>query len=309
MSTPSAALVQSVHARLVRHAHTQSLEPNLVFSRFAAERLLFRLAISRHAERFVLKGAFLLLAWLGETIRPTRDVDLLGYGQLSDEALVKLFAEICALEVEPDGMTYDPASVRAAAIRAEDVYGGQRVTLRSHLGKARLSLQIDIGIGDAVSPDPEWLEYPALLGFPRPRLRAYRPETAIAEKIHAMVTLGSKNSRMRDFFDIHALAAHESFSGNRLAGALATTFRHRGTAIPTELPLALTPAFAAIEGKSAQWEGFLSRSRLKGRSASLPEVIEAVAAFIGPVLGSLARQQPSAAKWPPGGPWVQDAAS
>ncbi len=61
---------------------------------------------------------------------------------------------------------------------------------------------------DAVSPEPVWLEYPALLDFPRPRLRAYRRETAIAEKLHAMVVLGEANSRMRDFFDIHALAQH-----------------------------------------------------------------------------------------------------
>lgn len=295
-------LARSVQVRLVRHANTLGVDTNLVLARYATERFLYRLSRSAHAQRFVLKGAMLLVAWLGEAIRPTRDADLLGFGDLSADALARIVAEIVAIRVEPDGLIFEERSIRVAAIRREDVYGGQRVTLLAHLGSARLRVQIDVGIGDVVTPEPEWLEYPSLLDLPRPRVRAYRPETAIAEKVHAMVTLGSKNSRMRDFFDVHALATREAFDSELLARAFAATFARRQTSIPADPPIALTPAFAAVEGKRAQWAGFLRRSRLTSAPEDLEVVINAVATFVGPVLAA-ARGQPFAARWRPGGPW------
>jgi len=252
MTDASAALAQSVQTRLVRHAEVLGVDPNLVLTRFAVERFLYRLSRSPHAERFVLKGALLLLVWLGETIRPTRDADLLGFGDLSDEALATIFHEVCAVEVEPDAMTYLGDSIRIAAIRPEDDYGGKRVTLRSRLGPARLRVQVDVGIGDAVTPEPVWLDYPSMLELPHARLRAYRPETAIVEKFHAMVTLGSKNSRMRDFFDIDALAERQSFNAQPLVESLRATFERRRTPTPSGVPLALTPDSPAKRGVASK---------------------------------------------------------
>lgn len=296
-------LVQSVKTRLVQHAKALGVDPNLVLARYAAERLLYRLSRSPHAERFVLKGALMLLVWLGETIRPTRDADLLGFGALDADWLRATFAELCALPVEPDGLQFDAATVQVAPIRVEDAYGGQRITLLAHLGSARLPVQVDVGIGDAVFPEPQWIDYPSLLDLPSPRLRAYRPESSIAEKLHAMVELGSKNSRMRDFFDLRALATAGTFDGAVLGRAIASTFARRRTPVPSSLPLALTRAFAAIEGKGAQWRGFVRR--LPGTSApvDLVVVIDTVAAFAGPVLIATGRGEPFARTWPPGGPW------
>lgn len=298
----SGGLAHSVQVRLVRHAKAINADPNIVFARYATERLLYRLSRSTRAERFILKGALLLLVWLGETIRPTRDADLLGFGDLGAEDLARTFAEVCALEVEPDGLNFDVASIRVAAIRPEDAYGGQRVTLLAHLGPARIRVQVDVGIGDAVTPDPMWLEYPSLLDLPRPRLLAYRPETAIAEKVHAMVVLASKNSRMRDFFDVHALAMHEWFDGVTLARALQATFARRRTEIPGDAPIALTQAFVEIDGKRAQWTAFVRRSRLTAPE-ELDAVVRGVAAFIGPVLATAARGESFGGKWSPAGPW------
>ncbi|MBK7972567.1 MAG: nucleotidyl transferase AbiEii/AbiGii toxin family protein [Deltaproteobacteria bacterium] len=299
----STGLARSVQTRLVRHAQVLGVDPNLVLTRYAIERLLYRLSRSQHAERFVLKGALLLLAWLGESIRPTRDVDLLGFGELDAEALGRTFAEICVVAVEPDALAFDLDSIRVAAIRPEDAYGGQRVTLLARLGPAQLRVQVDVGIGDAVTPEPEWLDYPSLLDLPRPRLRAYRPETSIAEKVHAMVVLGSKNSRMRDFFDVRALAMHEPFDGARLAGALRATFARRRTEVPPDPPIALTAAFAEIEGKPAQWAGFVRRNRLVTAPSDLASAVADNARFIGPVLDSIAHGRTFAQTWPPGGPW------
>lgn len=299
----TSGLARSVHTRLVRHAQERGIDPNAVLARFAAERLLYRLSRSADASRFVLKGALMLVVWLGDTLRPTRDADLLGFGELDAASLARTFRDLCALPVEPDGLHFDPDTVAVAPIRAEDAYGGQRVTLVAHLGSARLRVQVDVGIGDAVVPEPRWIEYPSLLDLPRPRLLAYQRETAVAEKLHAMVELGSKNGRIRDFFDVHELARLESFDGDPLAAAIGATFARRRTEVPRELPLALTPAFAALEGKAAQWQAFLRRVPGAAPAARFETVIEALERFAGPVLLAVGRETPFTAQWAPGGPW------
>jgi predicted nucleotidyltransferase component of viral defense system len=296
-------LAHSIQVRLVQHAKKLGIDPNVVLVRYASERLLYRLSRSSHAERFVLKGALLLLVWLGETIRPTRDADLLGFGELDTASLRTIFEEVCAQHVEPDGIEFDRASLHIGPIRIEDAYGGQRVEMTARLGKARIRVQVDVGIGDAIVPPPQWIEYPSLLDLPRPRLRAYRPETAIVEKLHAMVILGAANSRMRDFFDVYALAGSQAFDGSVLAEALAATFARRRTEVPHELPTALTREFAAIPGKSVQWTGFTRRLLRDTPPPDLATVIDAIADFAAPVLFAVARSERFAGSWPPGGPW------
>jgi predicted nucleotidyltransferase component of viral defense system len=298
--TATSPLAQSVQTRLVRTAKALHVDPNLIFSRYAAERLLHRLARSRHAHRFVLKGAMMLIVWLGDIIRPTRDVDLLGFGDLSDEAVLDIFKEIASTDVEPDGVVFDATTITVARIREEDAYGGRRVMLSGHLGSARLRVQIDIGIGDAVFPEPEWIEYPSLLDLPRPKLKAYRPETAIAEKLHAMVTLGSKNSRMRDFFDIRALARAEPFDGEQLVRAIRTTFDRRGARVPKK-PFALTGSFVEVDGKRDQWNGFLRKNGLP--EEDFAAVIDEVSGFLIPVISTIATSGTFDNVWVPGGPW------
>ncbi len=304
MSGDSSGFAQSVQTRLVRHAKALGVDPNLILVRFAVERFLYRLSRSPHADRFVLKGALLLLVWLGEMIRPTRDADLLGFGDLSDGSLASLFKEVCGIEVEPDAMIFLADSIRITAIRPQDAYGGKRITIQARLGPARLRVQVDVGIGDAVHPEPKWLEYPSLLGLPGARLRAYCPETAIAEKLHAMVALGSRNSRMRDFFDIYALAQRESFDGQRLAQAIRATFDRRRTQPPGDLPLALTPEFAASREKQTQWRAFLRKSGLTTAPEDLGPVVERLAVFLGPAIAAARRDPPPGAIWQPGGPWA-----
>jgi hypothetical protein len=304
MTAAAEGLPVSVHVRLVRHAKAIGADPNFVLARFAVERFLYRLSRSRHVDRFVLKGALLMLVWLGETIRPTRDVDLLGFGEMTEQSLTRIFTEVCDIEVEPDGLEYLSSSLRTAPIRPDDAYGGLRATLQARLGNARLRVQIDVGIGDAVTPAPEWLEYPSLLDLPRPRLRAYRPETAIAEQLHAMVQFGEANSRMRDFFDIHALAQHSCFDGEPLARAVRATFERRQTPIPDSLPLALTPEFAAKRDKRVQWQGFLRKNGLLSAPEELGVIVTRIATFLGPVITTARSGEPLTLAWPPGGPWT-----
>jgi hypothetical protein len=192
--TPQPAnLAASIHQRLLNHAKAQEVDFNLLLTRFAIERFLYRLAASPFNERFILKGAMLLQMWLPEIGRPTRDLDLLGFGDLSSDHLRQVLAAICVQPAPDDGVNFVPDSVTVQAIREQDEYGGQRATFGGYLGQARLHVQVDVGIGDRLTPPAEWIEYPSLLDLPRPRLRAYRPETTIAEKLHAMVVLDLQN--------------------------------------------------------------------------------------------------------------------
>jgi hypothetical protein len=237
-----------------------------VLTRYAVERFLYRLSRSPHVERFVLKGALLMLVWLGEELRPTSDADLLGYGDLTEETLAKVLRQVAAHEVEPDGVELLADSVRVEAIRAEDDYGGWRATIKARVGAARLTVQVDVGIGDAVTPEPQWLDYPGLLDLPHPRLRAYPRESVIAEKLHAIVRFGTRNSRMKDYFDLYALAREGAVDVATLADAIAATFARRVTNVPADLPAGLMDAFGSEPGARAQWSAFLARNRLEAPS-------------------------------------------
>ena len=289
MSEARSGLARSVQVRLARHAKDIGVDPNLVLTRYAVERFLYRLSQSAHAEQFVLKGALLLLVWLGEAIRPTRDADLLGFGDLSDESLLGIVRNVCAVEVEPDAMRYLPDTAKIEAIRPEDAYGGRRITLQSELGAAKVRVQVDVGIGDAVTPAPQWLEYPSLLDLPRPRLRAYPRETVIAEKLHAVVLLGMRNSRMKDYFDVHALLHEGAPDASQLANAIAATFMRRRTALPEGMPQGLDDEFASDATKRAQWKGFLDANRIE--APALEVVVADIRRFIAEPLALARRRQ------------------
>lgn len=304
---PLSNLPASVHQRLLTLARTAGDDANVILSRFACERLLYRLAQSQHAGQFVLKGAVMFLVWTRNMYRPTMDLDLLGFGEDSVTRLEQVFRDCCDLQTEPDGLAFDPSSVQATVIREGREYQGKRVTMLAMLGKARIPVQVDVGFGDVISPRPDHIIFPTLLDFPAPEIRAITRETAVAEKFHAMVELGIANSRMKDFSDIWTLAQLFDFDGGALAGALAATFQRRRTALPNGVPLALTAAFADERMKQVQWNAFQRKSRLS--PLPLPDIIASLARFLTPVL-TLARSTPMARMhWPKGGPWSTEQSS
>lgn len=282
MNAAHDGLAQSVQVRLTRHAKEIGVDPNLVLTRYGVERFLYRLSRSAYAERFVLKGALLLMAWLGETLRPTRDADLLGFGDFADDELARIMREVSETQVEPDAVIFDAASIVIQAIRLDDGYGGRRATMIARVGAARLRLQVDIGIGDAVTPPARWLRYPSLLDLPQPRLRAYPRETVVAEKLHAIVLLGMRNSRLKDYFDLRALAREGAVDTTHLAQAIAATFTRRNTDVPEGLPTGLTPESSFNVEKARQWTAFLTKNRLD--APALNDVVRELADFaIGPL--------------------------
>ena len=297
-------LAQSVHHRLLNRAREQGEDFNLVLIRYMLERFLYRLGRSRHKESFILKGAMLFAAWTDQPHRPTRDLDLLGIGDSSDETLVRIFREIVGTPVEPDGLVFDGHRISISEIREAQDYPGKRIKLRVRLGNARNDLQIDVGFGDAVMPEPAEIDFPTLLDSSAPRIRAYPFETVIAEKLQALVVFGITISRMKDFYDLWVLSKQFAFDGASLSAAMAATFERRSTSVPNDVPTALTDDFANDRVKRTQWAAFLKGSALTGAPPSLSAVVHDLRAFLLAPLHAAGERQALLKSWKPGGPWV-----
>lgn len=301
----AANLVTSVRQRLLHVSRERGEDFQLVLTRFALERFLYRLARSRYSGRFVLKGAMLVNIWLGGSHRPTRDLDLLGYGDASPVHLASVFSEVCEVNVEPDGLTFDGSSVQVTEIREDQEYQGQRVRLVARLGKAVCMVQVDIGFGDAVVPDAHMTEYPSVLDFPAPIIQAYPPETVVSEKLQTMVALGMVNSRMKDFYDLGVIARQFTFEGSKVVEAIRATFERRRTRIPHSAPPALSEEFASDRDKRAQWSAFVNRAGLRHKVDDLPQVVNELRIFLVPPLSAAAAATSFNQTWSPGGPWSE----
>lgn len=303
-SVPPKNVAHSVRDRLRKVATARSEEFNFVLLRYALERLLYRLSKSRHESEFVLKGAMLFAVWSKHPHRATKDLDLLGSGAPDLERLAAVFREVATLSVDDDGVVFEPGSVRAKRIKEDAEYEGVRVTLEGKIGSAKLAVQVDVGFGDSVTPPPLTIAFPTLLAFPAPTIRAYAKETTVAEKLHAMVSLGMANTRMKDFFDIWFLCREFEFQGQPLVDAIRATFLKRQTPIPEQAPIALTDAFALDGAKRVQWSAFLDRSGIVEKAATLPEVVRIIAPFLSPAILAGAGRGDLPSTWPPSGPWL-----
>jgi len=220
-------LAASVRQRLLVLAKKREEAFDLVLGRYSLERLLYRISRSKWGNRFLLKGAMLFLVWHDTPHRPTRDLDLMGYGANDVGSMEEAFQSICSVKVEEDGIEFSPASVRGMEIRDNSEYGGVKIQLRASLAGANIPMQIDIGFGDVVTPAPEEIWFPTLLEFPAPKLRTYTKYSMISEKLQAMVMLGIANSRMKDFYDLWFMAKEWEFDGLILGRAIKATFDRR----------------------------------------------------------------------------------
>jgi len=296
-------LPASVAARLLNRARQSGDDYQTLLTSFCLERFLYRLGVSSVRERFVLKGAMLLRVWSDQPYRATRDLDLLRRGEGSSDAIRADLAAICAAAVAPDGIDFDGDGMRIDAIRTAEEHAGTRATLPARCGSARLSLQIDVGNGDSVWPAPLLCVYPGLLDFPTPEVLAYPRETVVAEKLEAVVVLGDRNSRIKDFFDLHYLAGHFEFDRATLAEAVGRTFARRGTPIPAEEPIGLTSAYWENPSRPAEVRSFARRAGLVVPDQPADEFVTRLGAFLLPVLDDLHHGERRKGTWSAGGPW------
>ena len=296
-------IAASVHQRLLNLAKSGGRPFNELLVYYAIERFLYRLSISRHAESFVLKGALTLLVWKTPVTRPTRDIDLLGRTSNDLKAIRVLMAEVCQQAVGDDGLIFDPASVTTDRIAEDADYEGVRASFEGKLGNARIAMQIDIGFSDVITPAPVAITYPVMLDQPAPQLMAYNRETAVAEKLEAMVSLGELNTRMKDFFDVWLMARSFDFDGRVLTQAVTGTFGRRHTPVEVS-PACFAATFTQNPVKATQWTAFVRNSKLADVPTGFADVVAVVAGFARPVLEAVAGNHDLAMKWQHPGPWV-----
>jgi hypothetical protein len=290
----------SVRQKLLNRARSEKRPFNELLQYYAMERFLYRLSQSSHAKRFILKGALMLRVWQSPELRPTMDIDMLGRTSNDQDAIIKQIQDVLAVEVEADGLVFDPETIGAERITEDADYKGIRIRFQGRLDTARINMQIDIGFGDVVYPEPEESDMPTLLDSPAPRLLCYSRESAIAEKFETMVKLGVLNSRMKDFFDIWLLSRQFNFEGPKLAEAIRLTFDQRETPLPTEIE-AVTPSF--IEAKQIQWAAFKRRLHQEHVPDGFGKIAKGIKDFLWPVVHTVSSGQVPPKTWIAPGPW------
>ncbi|EPU6914867.1 TPA: nucleotidyl transferase AbiEii/AbiGii toxin family protein [Pseudomonas aeruginosa] len=288
----------SISARLLNLARQRGDSFQHIQTRYALERLLFRISQTPEAAGYVLKGAMLFVTWPEHVYRPTRDIDLLGHGDPSPDAILELFRRICRVEVPEDGITFDPTTLSVQPVRERDRYQGICLSLEGQMGSARIPVQVDIGFGDHVYPEPEPQNFPNLLpGLPQARILMYPPETVVAEKFEAMVRFGGLNSRLKDFHDIWVIIRTFSVDLSTLLRAITGTFQRRDATVPADIPLGLTPAFAETAGEL--WQGFLRRNPPTYQLPPFEDLLAELRQFFGPAIASFERQEFAQGQWDP----------
>ncbi|MBB4730472.1 nucleotidyl transferase AbiEii/AbiGii toxin family protein [Xanthomonas arboricola] len=294
-------VVASVLARLRSHAKANAAPFQQVLQHYAIERFLYRLSLSPHARSVVLKGALLLKTIDIPSARPTMDIDMLRQGRADTESLLALVRDCARLEVAPDGLSFLADSLQAETITKDAEYQGTRLLLDARMDNVRLRIQIDFGVGDVMVPGPRLIEYPAVLEGDTIQLLAYPVESAITEKLQAMVSLGDANSRMKDFYDVWTYSRHLNFAPETLLAAIVATFRNRATPIPTWEFEALTAHFA--ERHRVQWNAFVRKIGAVELADALGQVIQDLGHFLLPLLHAIAREERLPQHWVAGQGW------
>lgn len=292
----------SIRARLLNHAKQHNDDFQRILTRYAIERLLFRLSQTKEAERYVLKGAMLFVTWPEHVFRPTGDLDLLGHGHPDPAAITELFTRICQAEAPQDGIVFDLDSLKVEPVREADKYQGVQLSLNGKLVKTIIRVQVDVGFGDHVYPSPTRQTFPSLLpDLPSANVLMYPPETVVAEKFEAMISLGEINGRAKDFYDIWVTTRTFPFDLPSLVEAVGGTLRRRETAIPAEMPTGLSERYAKIVEGSGLWSGFLRRNPPTLEPPSFPDLQEELRRFFGPVITTLAAPEGANGRWDPNG--------
>lgn len=297
-------IAASIRYRLLNLSKERREDYNYLLILYLGERLLYRLSKSRYQQQFILKGATLFKVWNGEPHRATKDLDFLSFGNNEVEYIEKVFQEICLINCEENGIIFLSESIKAQVIKEDQQYEGVRVEIIGKLGTNQCKLQVDIGFGDVVTPNPqEELINTILPDTPKPKLIIYPRETVIAEKFQAMVDLGIKNSRLKDFYDIWFLCKDFEFQGDLLCQAIGNTFKRRKTEIPIKEPLAFTQEFTNNPQKSKEWAAFLNKIKKGNPQLAFDEVVTVIKSFIMPPCIASAKNEKFDKVWNVGGFW------
>ncbi|MBT1711541.1 nucleotidyl transferase AbiEii/AbiGii toxin family protein [Fulvivirgaceae bacterium PWU5] len=301
---PIKNIAASVRERLMLQARKDKRPFDELLQYAAMDRFLYRWSKSNSASYFILKGALMLRVWSINEQRATRDIDMLAKDTRNDlESITTIIQEVMALDVEPDGFVFSPETVTMERITEDADYQGVRVKFIGKLDGAKVSMQIDIGFGDIVYPAPMKSRLPETLNFPPGEMLCYSRESAIAEKLQALVYLGDANSRMKDFYDIYFLSRASNFIGSNLANAIRLTFENRDTEIPATIS-SFSREFIAF--KQIQWQAFRKKLDQKYIPESFEEIVTSIEKFIMPIINIILTNDKTDYIWTAPGPWLEN---
>lgn len=287
---------EKIKKNLQALAIQQGILPQVLYDRYFRERFLARLAASPHKDLFILKGGALLHVLDGVNSRETRDVDMLAtFIANTQETVETIIREILGMsDYERDGVTYDLDDMRIKEIREETDYGGFRVVCRCYLGEMKFKLTIDIAFGDRSDPEFVEREYPIILKgtFSDFSLKTYSKASIISEKIQAAMSLGERNGRMKDFYDIYQLLEAYPTEPSRedLKNAIRLTFRIRQFSVdPGSVVFLLS--FTENEDILKRWvDDFLGKNPTLPQ-LDFPTVMARIREVIQPIMQELYDEQ------------------
>lgn len=292
----------SIRQKLLNLAQQTKRPFNEVLTYYMIERFIHRLSKSPYKSRFVLKGALMFIVWDLSDTRPTRDIDLLGKTHNTAENIKQIIQEICCIECPEDAAIFMTDSVECEPIQEQNEYQGIRAYFNGQLSKAKTRMQIDIGFGDIVFPKPSNVNYPTMLGMTAPAILGYTPETLIAEKTHAMMRHGLRNSRMKDYFDVWMLSNQFVFEGAHLAEAIQKTFLQREMKI-NDAAAKIFDELIVDNSKKMQWKSFINNNVLTIVPDTFEEVIDRLKLFIQPIFECSSKEEQFGLSWQCPGPW------
>lgn len=288
--------VKNVEASIRVRLQNKAKETNRPFSEilqyYGMERFLYRFSCSKYADKFVLKGALMFTVWQIPERRTTLDIDFLARLDNQVSTIEKVIKDVCNVSVVPDGLVFDPGTVSGQKIKENADYEGVRVKFRGFLERSRISMQIDVGFGDIIYPNPKIIEYPAILDLPKPHLKGYTIESVVSEKFEAMVKLGLLNSRMKDFYDIWIMIHQFDFNGSEIIEALKKTFKHRKTILPERKPLFAEEIYDEKSDRQTLWQAFLKKGDIKHAPDKLHTIaIEIEEFLVEPIDASMSNKE------------------
>ncbi len=308
-----AGVGQKTQDRLGDIARQRGMRVDLLTLRYCMERFLARLAASPYRDRFALKGAMLMAVWHGNLLRATNDIDLHGLDGSDLGRMREIVTEVCATSVGgDDGVLFEAGLARWTVLGGVEAHG-ERVSIPTSLGRARLVLQVDIGFGHAVTPGLERGWYPSLLpGFDPIPVACYPRETAVAEKLAVAVEFGRDSTRLRDYFDLRELSRRHCFSAHGLAEAIMATFARRdaGAFLASGDDYwrgALRPEFAT-PARCRAWRTWLG-NQLPSSGLAFPDVLAEVTGFALPLLLAVRDGGKLPGYWEPSWGWSRRMAS
>ena len=293
----------SIKARLKNKAQETNRPFAEVMQYYGMERFLYRFSKSKYADKFILKGALLFAVWQIPERRTTLDIDFLARLDNEVVAIEKVMKDVCDTSVDPDGLIFNPQTVKGMKIKEDADYEGVRVKFTGFLDRTRIPMQIDVGFGDIVYPKPKVIDYPVILDFPKPHLNGYPQESVISEKFEAMIKLGLLNSRMKDFYDIWLMTRQFEFKGANIASAIKKTFNNRKTDIPNKKPLFADEIYDEKSDRQTLWNAFLKKGDIQHAPENLSTTARKIEQFLIKPLNAIWEKQVFDKEWKSAGPW------